>query len=105
MELFNQIYCLLPQELISDVVFNSIKDTLEKYLENYDIVPAPINYIHLAPSMFKTLDIDAIKEEHRFIKIEKAETEYKKYKAKTLSDVEKDYLNTIDEISTKYGKK
>lgn len=75
MKLFNQIYCLLPQELISDVVFNSIKDTLEKYLENYDIVPAPINYIHLAPSMFKTLDIDAIKEEHRFIKIDKAETD------------------------------
>ena len=37
--------------------------------------------------------------------MEKAETEYKKYKAKTLSDVEKDYLNMIDEISTKYGKK
>ena len=27
--------------------------------------------------------------------IEKVETEYKKYKAKTLSDVEKDYLNSI----------
>lgn len=27
--------------------------------------------------------------------MEKAETEYKKYKAKTLSDVEKDYLEVI----------
>ena len=37
--------------------------------------------------------------------IEKAEDEYKKYKAKTLSDVEKDYLNSIEKMSTKYNKK
>ena len=36
--------------------------------------------------------------------MEKAEAEYKKYKAKTLSDVEKDYLNSIEEISGKYKK-
>jgi len=30
--------------------------------------------------------------------MEKAETEYKKYKAKTLSDVEKDYLDAIKEL-------
>lgn len=30
--------------------------------------------------------------------MEKAETEYKKYKAKTLSDVEKDYLDSIKEL-------
>ena len=30
--------------------------------------------------------------------MEKAETEYKKYKAKTLSDVEKDYLNSIKQL-------
>ena len=29
---------------------------------------------------------------------------YKKYKAKTLSDVENDYLNVIDELSSKYKK-
>lgn len=29
---------------------------------------------------------------------QKAETEYKKYKAKTLSDVEKDYLEAIKEL-------
>ena len=34
--------------------------------------------------------------------MEKAENEYKKYKEKTLSDVEKDYLNSIEEISAKY---
>ena len=37
--------------------------------------------------------------------MEKAENEYKKYKGKTLSDVEKDYLNSIEEISEKYNKK
>jgi len=37
--------------------------------------------------------------------MEKAETEYKKYKAKTLSDVENDYLNSIEELSSHYGKK
>ena len=37
--------------------------------------------------------------------MEKAETEYKKYKAKTLSDVENDYLNSIEELSSNYGKK
>lgn len=36
--------------------------------------------------------------------MEKAEVEYKKYKAKTLSDVEKDYLNSIEEIGNKYKK-
>ena len=30
--------------------------------------------------------------------MEKAETEYKKYKAKTLSDVEKDYLEVIRKL-------
>lgn len=30
--------------------------------------------------------------------MEKAETEYKKYKAKILSDVEKVYLDTIKEL-------
>ena len=29
--------------------------------------------------------------------MEKAETEYKKYKSKTLSDVERDYLDAIKE--------
>ena len=37
--------------------------------------------------------------------MEKAENEYKKYKGKTLSDVERDYLNSIEEISEKYNKK
>ena len=37
--------------------------------------------------------------------MEKAETEYKKYKAKTLSDVENDYLNSIEKLSSNYGKK
>ena len=32
--------------------------------------------------------------------MKKAEAEYKKYKAKTLSDVEKDYLNSIDVLSS-----
>ncbi len=36
--------------------------------------------------------------------MEKAENEYKKYKEKTLSDVEKDYLNSIEEISIRYKK-
>lgn len=36
--------------------------------------------------------------------MEKTENEYKKYKEKTLSDVEKDYLNSIEEISVKYKK-
>ncbi|MBQ2407377.1 MAG: virulence RhuM family protein [Lachnospiraceae bacterium] len=37
--------------------------------------------------------------------MEKAETEYKRYKARTLSDVEKDYLDSIEDISATYGKK
>ena len=36
--------------------------------------------------------------------MEKAETEYKKYKARTLSDVEKDYLDSIEELNSKYKK-
>ena len=34
--------------------------------------------------------------------MEKAEYEFKKYKAKTLSDVEQDYLNTIEELNKSY---
>ena len=37
--------------------------------------------------------------------IEKATTELKKYKAKTISDVEKDYLDTICLLDNKYGRK
>ena len=37
--------------------------------------------------------------------IDKATDEYKKYQAKTLSEVEKDYLNTIDAISNKISSK
>ena len=37
--------------------------------------------------------------------MEKSETEYKRYKARTLSDVEKDYLDSIEDISATYGKK
>ncbi len=37
--------------------------------------------------------------------IEKATTEFKKYKAKTISDVEKDYLDTICLLDNKYGRK
>lgn len=37
--------------------------------------------------------------------MEKAETEYKRYKARTLSDVEKDYLDSIEDIFATYGKK
>ncbi|MGN0319071.1 MAG: virulence RhuM family protein [Lachnospira sp.] len=37
--------------------------------------------------------------------MDKAEVEYKKYKARTLSDVEKDYLKSIEELSVTYGKK
>ena len=37
--------------------------------------------------------------------MKKAENEYKKYKQKTLSDVEKDYFNSIEEISAKYIRK
>lgn len=37
--------------------------------------------------------------------MEKAETEYKRYKARTLSDVEKDYLDSIEDLSATYGKK
>lgn len=33
--------------------------------------------------------------------IEKATSEYKKYQQKTLSDVEKDFLNSIKEIESK----
>lgn len=36
--------------------------------------------------------------------MEKAETEYKKYKARTISDVEKDYLDSIEELNSKYKK-
>ena len=36
--------------------------------------------------------------------MEKAETEYKKYKAKTLSDVENDFLDGIEELSKKTKK-
>lgn len=37
--------------------------------------------------------------------VKKAESEYKKYKARTLSDVEKDYLDSIGELASNYGKK
>ncbi len=37
--------------------------------------------------------------------MEKAETEYKKYKERTLSDVEKDYLESIEDLSSTYRKK
>ena len=37
--------------------------------------------------------------------IEKATTEFKKYKAKTISDVERDYLDTICLLDNKYGRK
>lgn len=37
--------------------------------------------------------------------MEKAEVEYKKYKARTLSDVEKDYLDSIEGLSATYVKK
>ena len=37
--------------------------------------------------------------------IEKATTEFKKYKAKTISDVERDYLDTICLLGNKYGRK
>lgn len=37
--------------------------------------------------------------------MEKVETEYKRYKARTLSDVEKDYLESIEDLSSTYGKK
>jgi len=37
--------------------------------------------------------------------MQKAETEYKKYKAKTLSDVERDYLESIKQIEDLSGKK
>ena len=37
--------------------------------------------------------------------MKKAEDEYKKYKAKTISDVENDYLNSIETINEKYSKK
>ena len=37
--------------------------------------------------------------------MEKAENEYKRYKARTLSDVEKDYLESIEDLSATYGKK
>ncbi len=36
--------------------------------------------------------------------IEKATNEYKKYKARTLSTVEKDYLNSIKELENKVDK-
>jgi len=37
--------------------------------------------------------------------MKKAEVEYKKYKARTISDVEKDYLDSIEDLSKAYGKK
>lgn len=37
--------------------------------------------------------------------MKKAEDEYKKYKQKTLSDVEQDYLNSIEALSKEYSKK
>lgn len=37
--------------------------------------------------------------------MEKVETEYKRYKARTLSDVEKDYLESIEDLSSTYAKK
>ncbi len=37
--------------------------------------------------------------------MEKAETEYKKYKTKTISDVERDYLDTIEELNNFSKKK
>ena len=37
--------------------------------------------------------------------VEKATTEFKKYKAKTISDVERDYLDTICLLDNKYGRK
>ena len=37
--------------------------------------------------------------------IEKAKNEYKKYQVKTISPVEKEYLNTLKEVSNKIGNK
>jgi hypothetical protein len=37
--------------------------------------------------------------------MKKAEDEYKKYKARTISDVENDYLNSIEMIESKCKKK
>ena len=37
--------------------------------------------------------------------VDKATTEYRKYKVKTLSDVEQDYLNSIKFLEQKTGKK
>lgn len=37
--------------------------------------------------------------------IEKAKSEYKKYQVKTISPVEKEYLNTLKEINSKIEKK
>ena len=37
--------------------------------------------------------------------MKKAESEYKKYKERTLSDVEQDYLNSIEELNSHYNKK
>ncbi len=37
--------------------------------------------------------------------IDKATTEYRKYKAKTLSSVEQDYLDSIKRLEQKAGKK
>jgi hypothetical protein len=39
-----------------------------------------------------------------FLLLDKAQTEYKKYKARTLSSVEEDYLNSIKQLEQK-GKK
>jgi hypothetical protein len=36
--------------------------------------------------------------------MDKAQTEYKKYKAKTLSSVEQDYLNSIKQLEQKSKK-
>ena len=37
--------------------------------------------------------------------MKKAENEYKKYKERTLSDVEQDYLDSIEELNSNYNKK
>jgi hypothetical protein len=37
--------------------------------------------------------------------MKKAECEYKKYKERTLSDVEQDYLNSIEDLNATYNKK
>lgn len=48
--------------------------------------------------------LDAGKVSHKKA-VEKATTEYKKYQAKTLSEAEKNYLDSIKEIEGKTNKK